>query len=226
MSLELLKLTTQGSLIIQALIGIIDIYGIGIKTKPEHQILSDALKIETFVQIIEFIVYLWIFSRFNVKTMAVDRYKDWFVTTPLMLFTTMIFMHYSAKLQNNTLDKKDTLLNFIKENKTQIVTVFLTNMSMLFFGLMGELGYMSLLPATLLGFVSLVFTFGYIYYHYARFSVNGILLFWVFSFLWSIYGIIYLLPVVSKNIGYNILDIFAKNFFGLYLFILIYRLKK
>jgi len=224
MSTELLRWTIQASLAVQATIGLIDIYGIGIKLKPEHQILTDALKIETFVQIIEFIVYVWIFNKFNIKTMAIDRYKDWFVTTPLMLFTTMIYMIYSYKIQKDDLSKY-SLIDFMKENKTQLVTVFLGNLAMLFFGLMGELGYMSKISATIWGFGALLYTFSYIYYNYARYSKNGKILFWLFSTVWSIYGIVYLLPVIPKNIGYNMLDIVAKNFFGLFLFIIIYRLK-
>lgn len=224
MSVELLRWTVQGSLIVQAVIGLLDIYGVTLKVTPTHQILSDALKIETIVQIVEFLVYLWIFNKFNVKTMAIDRYKDWFITTPLMLFTTILYMKYSQHLQ----EKKNnlTLLNFINENRTPIITLFLTNVMMLFFGVMGELGYMSLLSATLWGFVGYLMTFGYIYYNYARYSINGTQLFWFFSIIWAIYGFVYLLPVIPKNIGYNFLDIIAKNFFGLYLFIMIYRLRQ
>jgi bacteriorhodopsin len=36
--------------------------------------------------------------------------------------------------------------------------------------------------------------------------------------VWSLYGVAAILPFFIKNISYNILDIFAKNFFGLFLY--------
>ena len=36
--------------------------------------------------------------------------------------------------------------------------------------------------------------------------------------IWSLYGFAFLLNANEKNIIYNILDIFSKNFFGLYLY--------
>jgi hypothetical protein len=40
--------------------------------------------------------------------------------------------------------------------------------------------------------------------------------------LWALYGVFFLLPPVVKNVGYTTLDIFAKNFFGLFLTYVIY----
>jgi hypothetical protein len=42
-------------------------------------------------------------------------------------------------------------------------------------------------------------------------------MFWYFAGVWSLYGVAAIMPYYWKNIGYNILDIFSKNFFGLYL---------
>jgi len=224
MSIELLKWTIEASLFVQASIGILDFIGLGIKVGPQHQILTDVLKIETFVQIIEFLVYVMIFNKFNIKTMAIDRYKNLFLTTHLMLFTTMIFMTYRRHIQENK--NNLTLRQFISEHRTDLINIFLSNFVMLFFGLMGELGYMSLLSATFWGFLGYFYTFTYLYYNYARYSLNGLRLYWFFAIIWGIYGIVYLLPVIQKNIGYNILDIIAKNFFGLFLFILILKLRQ
>ena len=38
-----------------------------------------------------------------------------------------------------------------------------------------------------------------------------------FVFFWSLYGVFSTMSYTIKNTGYNILDIFAKNFFGLFL---------
>ena len=40
----------------------------------------------------------------------------------------------------------------------------------------------------------------------------GIVLFWFFSAIWSLYGVSALMPYYMKNIGYNILDIISKIF--------------
>jgi bacteriorhodopsin len=41
---------------------------------------------------------------------------------------------------------------------------------------------------------------------------------WLMFFIfWSLYGVVALLPYYIKNALYNILDLFAKNFFGLFL---------
>jgi hypothetical protein len=42
-----------------------------------------------------------------------------------------------------------------------------------------------------------------------------------FLVFWSLYGIVALLPYTLKNTIYNVLDLFAKNFFGLFLSFLI-----
>lgn len=221
MGTELLKTTVYISLLAQATIGAVDYLGLTYKVDPQHQILKDALKLETLVQTVEFIFYIWVLGRLNLETMAVDRYKDWFLTTPVMLFTTLLYMVYRANPY-----KIITFKEFVNNNKVEIVTIVLGNLSMLFFGLMGELGYMSLLSATFWGFLGYAFTFAFIYHNYAKFSKEGTRLFWFFAIVWSIYGLVYLLPALPKNIAYNFLDIIAKNFYGLYLFIILHRLKK
>ena len=43
----------------------------------------------------------------------------------------------------------------------------------------------------------------------------------LFAFLvivWSLYGVSAMMPLVQKNTAYNILDIIAKNFYGLFIY--------
>jgi hypothetical protein len=42
-------------------------------------------------------------------------------------------------------------------------------------------------------------------------------LFYWFVFFWSLYGVFAVMNYTTKNVGYNILDIFSKNFFGIFL---------
>jgi bacteriorhodopsin len=48
-------------------------------------------------------------------------------------------------------------------------------------------------------------------------------LFFYFFVVWGLYGVAALAPHRLKNTGYNILDLFAKNFFGVYLVSLIFQ---
>jgi hypothetical protein len=88
---------------------------------------------------------------------------------------------------------------------------------MLTFGLLNEHNILNKYVAVFLGFIPFVILFYIIYESYAKYSKLGTTLFIYFSFIWSIYGIAALMPYHWKNIFYNILDLFAKNFFGLYL---------
>jgi hypothetical protein len=44
------------------------------------------------------------------------------------------------------------------------------------------------------------------------------------SSVWSLYGVAAWFPMTLKNAAYNILDIFAKNFYGVYLSYTIFQL--
>ena len=43
------------------------------------------------------------------------------------------------------------------------------------------------------------------------------IMFYWFVFFWALYGVFATMKYTIKNTGYNILDVFAKNFFGLFL---------
>ena len=53
------------SLIIQVIIGIIDYLAINIEINSKDEMLKDLLKVELFVQVVEFIFYLWLIYYFN-----------------------------------------------------------------------------------------------------------------------------------------------------------------
>jgi hypothetical protein len=50
--------------------------------------------------------------------------------------------------------------------------------------------------------------------------------FYWFVFFWSLYGVFAVTSYTIKNTGYNILDIFAKNFFGLFLAYIVWSKSK
>jgi hypothetical protein len=96
---------------------------------------------------------------------------------------------------------------------------------MLLFGYLGETGQITQMNGFILGTVSFIISFYIIYTNYASKSKLGTQLFTLLFSVWSIYGIAYLLNPIYKNIIFNILDIIAKNFFGLFLYYKISQVK-
>jgi hypothetical protein len=94
--------------------------------------------------------------------------------------------------------------------------VFL-NALMLLFGYLGESKIINTFYGVSLGFVPFVIYYYIIYDNYAKYSSDGLIIFFYFLIIWSIYGIAAFLPYYIKNTFYNILDLFAKNFFGIFL---------
>ena len=61
-----------------------------------------------------------------------------------------------------------------------------------------------------------------IYKNYVAKSTTGYYIFIYFFIFWSLYGVAALLPYYTKNILFNFLDLFSKNFFGIFLVYIIY----
>ena len=203
------------SLIIQFIVGIIDYLAINLKVDSKDEILKDLLKLEVVVQIIEFIFYVWLIFYFNSLNITPFRYLDWAITTPLMLITLSAFLKHDG----NT---KDRLSDFLFKHKDSVVKIVVLNAGMLLCGLLGEFGYLSAYTAAALGFIPFVLNFKYIKDTFLPSSKsdenkNKKRIFIWFVFFWSLYGVFSTMSYITKNTGYNILDIFAKNFFGLFL---------
>ena len=88
---------------------------------------------------------------------------------------------------------------------------------------MGEIGVIDKRIGIPLGFVFFYKSFEIIYTEYAVKTELGKQLFNILAGLWSLYGISAMLPLQQKNIAYNMLDIVAKNFYGLYIY---YKIKQ
>jgi hypothetical protein len=217
--------STYLSVIVQILTALLAIPGFLLQIGAEDQILKNILLLETIVQIIEFSFYVWFIVRFNLQNMAATRYFDWFITTPTMLFTTIIFMKYQ-ELYEKKVDRKFTVIEFISKYKNDIILIFISNFLMLLFGYLGEIGVIPRLLAATIGFIFFLITFYTIYINYAVHSILGKKLFTFLFVVWGSYGLAYLLNVVYKNIALNGLDIVAKNFFGIYLVYEIYKKSK
>jgi bacteriorhodopsin len=207
----MLQLSGYISLFIQFITGIIDIIGLYVKVPPNMFIFRDILKIELVVQFIEFLFYIWMVLNFyKIKNITPYRYLDWFITTPIMLISLIAYL--GSKYHTNIID-------FIKENYSFITEIILLNILMLVFGLLGELKYIHYDTAILLGFIPFVYYYKRIYDEKinSQSSKDKKYVFWFFAIIWTLYGVVALLPYKWKNISYNTLDLFAKNGFGIFL---------
>jgi len=202
------------SLIIQFVVGIIDYIAINIDVYPKDEILKDLLKVELVVQIVEFAFYIWLIYYFNKgsKKITPFRYIDWAITTPLMLMTLSAFLNHDDK-------NPIRLIEFLSTHTSSIIKIFLLNAGMLFFGIVSELGYLNPYTATALGFIPFILNFKYIKDTFLKSSDDKFknAVFYWFVFFWALYGVFAITSYTIKNTGYNILDIFAKNFFGVFL---------
>jgi bacteriorhodopsin len=208
------------SLIIQFIIGIINIYGLNIDVPSEKVIFKDILKLEFGVQIIEFIFYCWMIINFElIKNITPYRYVDWIITTPTMLITLLAYLSEQDK---------STLKEYISKNKLFISKIIILNMSMMLFGLAGELNYINYNTSIMIGFIPFVYYFKLIYDKYLSNNTDKdkLKLYFFFFILWTMYGVVAFLPYEQKNIAYNIIDLFSKNLFSVFLVIVILNLKK
>ncbi len=219
------KKTTDISIYVQIIALIVSFSGIFYKLPKQHLIIKDLLILETTVQVIELGFYLVLLRKMaeSVTGMAKARYYDWFITTPTMLLTTIVYFEYLYRLETN--GSPFRLFDFIKENQRNIIFITIANFLMLISGYLYETGKIDKNRATLLGYIFFIVTFGFIYNNYAKKSKMGKKLFALLFIIWGTYGIGFILSDVAKNNVINFLDLFAKNFFGIFLFYEAYKLK-
>jgi hypothetical protein len=233
-----LKSTVYASLFIQIITGIIGIYVSFLPVVSEVSIIKKMLQLELFVQFIEGIFYVWFASIFSfVKNITPTRYYDWAITTPTMLFTVCLYLDYLGErdkskenlaplLESTNTDngekrpsvKDTTLVEYFKQNLGVFLPIFFLNLMMLIFGYLGEIGELDNTTAVLCGFLPFMTYFVIIYEKFAKYSsFYGKVIYWIFFKIWALYGLAALGSYYWKNIAYNILDLLAKNFFGIIL---------
>jgi hypothetical protein len=209
------------SIIVQVITGAIDLSAFFVKVPTEYSIIRELLIIELVVQFFEGVFYVWLAYNFaQALNITPKRYIDWAITTPSMLITLMMYLIYLKKKAEGSTNELN-VLTLLKENATIFVPVLVLNWLMLLFGYLGEMRKIPVLLGVFLGFIPFLIYYYLIYVNFVTEDTNGYLLFWYFFFFWSLYGVVAVLPYYVKNAFYNILDLFAKNFFGLFLSYLI-----
>ena len=204
------------SVIIQIITGAFEIFSLFIKVPSQYTIIRELLILEVSVQIIEGLFYLWLVLNFAYVTdVTPKRYIDWSITTPTMLITLIFYLIYSYHREKNTTSSLE-FFDLLTKNASNIRYILLLNWLMLIFGYMGEKKILSTTSGVLFGFIPFLIYYFIIYTNYVR-TQTGFNLFLYFFIFWSLYGVVALFPYYLKNACYNILDLFSKNFFGIFL---------
>jgi bacteriorhodopsin len=221
------------SIVVQLVTGVIELLAFFVKTPPGMGLIKQLLGLEVAVQAVEGSFYAWLYYNIDrVKNITPKRYADWAITTPTMLVTLIAYIIYLKTNKGNGNDSL-SLIQILRENAVSIAQILGLNWLMLLFGYLGEVGVFSLLTGVALGFVPFI---AYFYIMYEKFVANDAIhnngtngtngtslkIYAYFLVAWSLYGIVAVLPYALKNTIYNVLDLFSKNFFGIFLSYLLF----
>lgn len=209
-----------GSLAVQLVTGLFEAQGMFVPVRPEDEIVKEVLLMELAVQLVELIFYAYlvymIVTGHVSNAITSHRYIDWSITTPVMLVSFVVFFKYLHQ-QGRTV----RLLPSIQEELPNIAQIIVGNALMLLLGFISEIGLVSTPLGVALGFIPFAFIFKILYSYYARFTTLGSILFYLSFVIWGLYGVGAVLPFAYKNTLYNILDVFSKNAYGLFLYFFI-----
>jgi hypothetical protein len=141
-----------------------------------------------------------------------------------MLVNLIFYLIFLEHIHKNTVAELNFFDLFNKEFYTIIIVLSL-NWLMLLFGYLSEISVIPVLVAVSLGFIPFLIYYYIIYNKYALLTEDGFKIFLYFFIFWTLYGIVATLPYKMKNTCYNILDLFSKNIFGIFLTYLIFKNK-
>jgi bacteriorhodopsin len=227
--MNILNISAFASLFVQVVTGGIEAVGLTYKVRPEDEILKDILLSELIVQFVEFLFYCYlvykiVFQRIS-SAITSQRYIDWSITTPIMLINFAIFFIYLDKKNNKESNKKLDYSEIIKQEKVPFLLLVVANALMLLFGYLGEIGILNNPLSTAIGFIPFAFIFKQLYSRYVGKDLVSLITFYAIFLIWALYGVAAVLPFALKNTFYNILDLFSKNAFGLFLFFFLRQLR-
>jgi len=117
--------TIYFSLVVQIITTLVSFEGLFRKISDKDYVLKEILVLEGLVQLIESFFYIWvIFAIHDLNKVTPRRYIDWTFSTPIMLTSTIVFMKYQ-EYKEKGINKTFRLLDFFKENKTNIFKIFI-----------------------------------------------------------------------------------------------------
>jgi bacteriorhodopsin len=212
-----LNITAFGSLFIQFITGLFELRGLFFETSKQDKIVQDVLLMELIVQAIEFLFYIYlvymIYTKHVTNNITSHRYFDWLLTTPVMLISFVVFFKY---LKNPS--RSIRLVDSVKEEYVNIIKIVIANALMLLFGFLGERAIINPYIGITIGFIPFAYAFKILYCEYAKHTTISQILYYISFITWGLYGVSAVLPFTQKNTMYNILDLFAKNAYGLFLY--------
>jgi len=178
---------------------------------------------ETCVNVIAGLTYTYIMQLLDGKGLSLNkvtpiRYIDWVLTTPLLIFSFVLYTNHYDNKKGRDLDP-----NYVNKtaNYKALGYIIPLNFLMLLFGYLGETGLMESKKALVYGFASYAGLFYGLYREYIKDnkekSMEGV--YAAFTVVWFLYGIAYLLDTKNKNIAYNFLDVISKAGFGILIWI-------
>lgn len=195
-----------------------------VKLPNNMLILREVLILENLAQLIEGSFYMWFlfFDKVNVDVVDITkfRYYDWFLSTPIMLISMIAYFQYN-NTKNNLINLN--LVNLIKSNYNNITKILTYNFVMLLTGYLYEINLSNVFTTFIIGFIFFILLFLQLYISFAIKSNKNTIIFFLMLIIWSLYGFAILFNYKIKNALYNILDLFSKNFYGLFLSYLIFK---
>ena len=138
-------------------------------------------------------------STINLNEITQLRYVDWSITTPMILLALILFYNPEKPIDYRS-----------------YLTLVVLNAGMLGSGYLGETGAVS---KNLGGGIGFLFFAALLYTLKSCCIPRGssMVIFIIFSIIWTFYGLAYYLDEEKKNISYNILDVISKAIFGIVL---------
>jgi bacteriorhodopsin len=178
-------------------------------TRTSNPKVRHIMNLETCISIIAGYFYSTFVDKIKSKNFSyseinVIRYTDWFISTPLMLYVLCMVLSNEKKIPFT--------FGFY-------VIILLLNFAMLFVGYLGEINKIPRLTADGIGFLFFIGVFGYIWKRFIEKGKNtfgSTVSYYSFLIIWAMYGIVYLFDEKTKNIAYNVLDLIAKAFMGIF----------
>ena len=174
---------------------------------PDQKI-RNILNLETCISVVAAFFYSKFVSKaeggnLDHESINKTRYLDWAITTPIMLLVLVLAFLYNTN---------GGPLKFSK-----FLTMLGLNYGMLGMGYLGMMGIIDKTIANVTGFGFFFTLYGYIYKNFlTKYNFDNMMLFYSFVILWAFYGVFYQMDDITKNVGYNVLDLFSKCFVGIF----------
>lgn len=150
------------------------------------------------------------FGPINWPDITKYRYLDWAFTTPMMLLGLCLFLAHHSK----------TTVSIVT-----FLGIVLLDYFMLYFGYLGETKQLDKMTADIIGFIGYIGLFS-ILFKYVKNNKINIMVFTAYALIWAMYGVVYFLDDYNKNLITNWLDLIAKGFIGIGMWIYFSKIVK